>query len=62
VKKREATEAAGQSRHGGLAGQSSTSAAWDIAMGSNRVVLGCRPQRVAEGGGNKEEMADVDGE
>jgi len=31
-------------------------------MGSNRVVLGSRPQAVAEGGGDEDEMADVDEE
>jgi len=38
------------------------SAAWDIAtaMGSNRVVLGPRPQGVEDGGGDQEEIADVD--
>ena len=33
-----------------------------MATGSNRVVLGPRPQGVAEGGGDEEEMADVDQE
>jgi hypothetical protein len=33
-----------------------------MATGSNRAVLGPRPQRVAEGGGDEEEMADVDEE
>jgi hypothetical protein len=33
-----------------------------MATGSNRVVLGPRPQGVAEGGGDEEEMADVDEE
>jgi len=31
-----------------------------MATGSNRVVLGPRPQGVAEGGGDAGEMADVD--
>ena len=39
------------------------SAARDMVTGSNRVVLGPRPQGVTEGGGDKEEeMADVDEE
>jgi hypothetical protein len=33
-----------------------------MPTGSNRVVLGPRPQGVAEGGGDEEEMADVDEE
>jgi len=63
VKKREATKAARQSRKIGLAGRAPTSAAQDMATGSNRVMLGPRPQGVAEGGGDEEEeMADVDEE
>jgi len=63
VKKREATEAARQSRKIGLAGRAPLSAAQDMATGSNRVMLGPRPQGVAEGGGDEEEeMADVDEE
>jgi len=63
VKKREATEAARQSRKIGLAGRAPTSAAEDLAARSNRVMLGPRPQWVAEGGGDEEEeMADVDEE
>jgi len=63
VKKREATEAACQSRKIRLAGRAPTSAARDMATGSNRVVLGPRPQGVAEGvGDEEEEMADVDEE
>jgi hypothetical protein len=38
------------------------SAAWDMATGSTRVVLGLRPQRVAGGRVDEEEMADVDEE
>jgi hypothetical protein len=61
VKKREATQAARQSGTIGLAGRAPLSEAWGITPGSNRLVLGPRPQRVAEGGGNQvEEMADVD--
>jgi len=33
-----------------------------MATGSNRVVLGPRPQGVAEGWGDEEELADVDEE
>ena len=40
----------------------STSAACDRAPGSKRVVLGPRPQGVAEGVGDEEEMADVEDE
>jgi hypothetical protein len=65
-KKTAATEAAWQSRLIGLAGRASTSAARDVAMatGPNRVALGSRPHRFAEGGGDgdQEEMADVDEE
>jgi len=50
VKKREATEAARQSRNIGLAGRVPTSAAQDMATGSNRVVLRPRPEGVVEGG------------
>jgi len=60
VKKREATEAARLSRKIGRGGRVPTSASWDIETGSNRVVLGPRPQGVAGGGGDEEEMADVD--
>jgi hypothetical protein len=63
VKKREATEAAQQSRNIGLAGRWPTRAAQDMATGSNRVVLGPRPQRVAEVEEDEEEqLADVDEE
>ena len=63
VKKREATEGAWQSRKIELAGRAPTSAAQDMATGSNSVMLGSRPQGVAEGGGDEEEdMADVDEE
>jgi len=63
MKNKEATEAAQQSRKIELAGRAPTSAAQDMAMGSNRVMLGPRPQGVAEGGGDEEEeMADVDEE
>ena len=60
--KREDTEAARLSRKIQVSGRAPTSAAQDIATGSNRVVLGPRPQGVAEGGGDEEEMADVDEE
>jgi hypothetical protein len=63
VKKSEATEAAQLRRQMGIAGQAPRTAAQDIATGSNRVVLGPRPQRVADGGGDEEEeIADVDKE
>jgi len=62
VKKREATEAARQSRKIRLARHVSTSAARNMATGSNSVVLDPRPQGVAEGGGDEEEMADEDEE
>jgi hypothetical protein len=60
MKKSEATKAVRQSRKIGLAGRAPTSAAQDMATGSNRVVLRPRPQGVVEGGGDKEEMADED--
>ena len=52
MKMTEDVEAARKSSNIGLAGRESTSAALDraIATGSNRVVLGPRPQDVAEGG------------
>jgi hypothetical protein len=62
MKKREATKAAPQSRRIGLVGPGPTSAARDMATGSTRVVLGPRPQWVAEGWGDEEAMADVDEE
>ena len=63
VKKRDATEAPRQSSKIGLTGRAPPSAALDMATGSNRVMLGPRPYRVAEGGGDEEEgMADVDEE
>jgi hypothetical protein len=62
VKERESTKAARQTRKIGLAGVASTSVARDMATGSNRVVLGPRTQVVAEGGGDEDEMADVDEE
>jgi len=62
VKKREATEAAWQSSNIGRPGQTPAGAARDMATGSNRVVLGPRPQRVVGAGGDEEEMADVDEE
>ena len=63
VKKREATDAARQSRKIGLGARAPTSAAEDLATGANRVMLGPRPQGLAEGGGDEEEeMADVDDE
>jgi len=58
----EATEGVQQSRITGLAGRALTSARRDIATGSNRVVLGPRPQGVVEGGGDEEDRADVDEE
>jgi len=63
VKKREAAEAARQSRTIGLAGLAPTSAARDMATGSNRVVFGTQPHGMVEGrGDDEEEMADVDEE
>jgi len=62
AKKREATEAAQQNRQIGLAGRAPARAAQVMATGSKRVVLGPRPQGVAEGGGDEEEMADMDEE
>jgi len=63
VRKREAAEAARQSRKIERAGRAPTSTPEDMATGSNRVMLGLRPQRLAEGGGDEEEeMADVDEE
>ena len=62
VNAREATEAARRSRRIGRAGRAPASAARDMATGSNRVVLGPRPQVVVGGGGDEEEMADVDDE
>jgi len=62
AKKREATKAVQQNRKIGLAGRAPARAARDMATGSNRVVLGPRPQGVAEGGGDEEEMADVEEE
>ena len=50
AKKREAAEAARQNRTIGLAGRAPVSAARDMETGSNSVVLGPWPQRVAEGG------------
>jgi len=52
MKTTEDVEAAMNSRNIGLARRASTSAAQDraIATGSNRVVLGPRPQDIAEGG------------
>jgi len=61
-KKREATEAARQSRNIGVAGRAHTSAAWEFATGSNRVVFGPSPQSVANRGGDEEEMGDADDE
>jgi len=43
MKKREAIEAARQSRKIEIAGRGSTSAARDMAIGSNRAVLGPTP-------------------
>jgi len=64
VKKTEAAEAAQQSRNILLAGLESKRAARDraTATGPNRVVLGPRPKGVAEGGGDEQEIADVDEE
>jgi hypothetical protein len=60
--KREDTEAARQHRKIQLAGRVPARAARNMATASNRVVLGPRSQRVAEGGGDEREMADVDEE
>jgi hypothetical protein len=60
--KRDATEAVQQSRKIGLAGGAPRSAARDMAIGWNRVVLGPWLQAVAEGGAAEEVMADVDEE
>ena len=64
MKKTKAATEVQQSRRIGLAGRASTSAARDMATatGSNRAVLDNRPQRMVEGGGDEEEMADVDEE
>jgi hypothetical protein len=62
VKKREAMEAARQNRTIGLALPAPARAARDMANGSNRVMLGSRPQGVEERSGDEEEMADVDEE
>jgi len=64
VKKTEEAAAALQSRKIGLAGRASKSAAQNraTATGSNRVVLGPRPEGVAEEGGDEEEMANIDEE
>ena len=62
VKTREPTEAARLSRKIQRAGLAPASAARDMATGSNRVVLGPRPQGVAGDGGDEQEMADVDEE
>jgi hypothetical protein len=60
VKKREATVALRQSITIRVAGGAPTRAAQDMAMGLNRVVLGPKPQGVAEGGGDdEEEIVDV---
>jgi len=58
----EATEAMWQSTRIGLPGRVSASAAREIATGSIRVVLGPRPQWVAEGRGDEEVMGDMDEE
>jgi hypothetical protein len=60
AKKWEATEEARQNRNIELEGRAPARADQDMATGSNRVVLSPRPQGVAEGGGDEEEMADVD--
>jgi hypothetical protein len=60
VKKREAIVAAWQSGKIGLPGSVPMSAARGRVTGSNRVVFGPRLQWAAEGGGDKQEMADVD--
>ena len=58
MKKTEATDVARQSTGVGLTGQAPRDMA--MATGSNRLALGLRPPGVAEGGGDEEEMADVD--
>jgi len=60
MKKREDTTAVRLSTNIALAGQASTGAAQELATGSNGAVLGPRPQGVAGGGGDEEEMADED--
>jgi hypothetical protein len=57
VMKTEGTAVARQSSMIGLAGLSSTSAAWDFARatGVNRLVLGARAQGLAEGEGDGDE-------
>ena len=59
-----ATYSAQQSRTIWLAGRASMSAAQDMPMAtvSNRVMLGPRPEGVADAVGDEEEMADVDKE
>jgi len=61
AKKTKAARAARQSWKIGQAGQASTLTATDVASGTNRVVLGPRPEgTAAEGGGSEVEMADVE--
>jgi hypothetical protein len=61
-KKTEATQAVQQIRELKITRRASTSEAGNTATatGSIRVVLGLWPKRVAEGGGDEEEMADED--
>jgi len=61
VKKTEAAKAAQQSRGIGPAGRASTNAAAGVASGTNRVMLGHRPERTAKGGGRSEaELVDAE--
>jgi len=63
VKKTEAAKVARQSRKMGLAGHVPMGEAMNIAMGTNRVVLGLRSKGAAAAGGSEEEeMADVEEE
>jgi hypothetical protein len=62
MKKREPTEAARLNSKIKLAGPAPTSAAWDMATGSNRVLLAPSPQHVVEGGGDKDKMDNEDQE
>jgi len=59
-KKKEAPQAVWQSRKIELVGQGSTWAVRDMATCSDRVVLGPRPEGVAEGDEDEEKMPDVD--
>jgi phage FluMu protein Com len=64
AKKSEAATAPRQSRKTETAGRAPTSDAMYMAMGTHRVVLGCRPRggAAADGGSEEEERADVQGE